>query len=135
MSVKYHAVPKGQPGVVGGGKIKYYASIIKESKVDQSMLLDEISKRGVAHRAIIVYVMEEIFTCVSNHLIDGRTIDLWQLGTFYPSISSTPMDTEKAVRRSNIKNFTAKFRPSIQLKRRMSQVSFEKEANDAAPGA
>jgi hypothetical protein len=43
MSIMYKAMPKTQPGVVGGGQIKYYAGIVRERPVGIRKFATEIS--------------------------------------------------------------------------------------------
>tara|TARA_Y100001949_G_C15829768_1_gene261511 strand:- start:227 stop:637 length:411 start_codon:yes stop_codon:yes gene_type:complete len=130
MSVKYRAVPKGQPGVVGGGEIKFYASIIRGSKIDLRNLLEEISELNVAHPGAVLAVLEAFLTKVNYHLINGRAIELGQLGSFYPSISSSSEDSDDAVTRESIKRFKVIYRPSQLLRERLDRVKFEKESDD-----
>ncbi len=130
MSVKYRAVPKGQPGVVGGGEIKFYASIIRGSKIDLRNLLEEISELNVAHPGAVLAVLEAFLSKVNYHLINGRAIELGQLGSFYPSINSTSEDSNEKVTRESIKRFKVIYRPSQLLKERLDRVKFEKEGDD-----
>lgn len=126
MSVKYKAVPMGTPGVVGGGTIKYYASINRDSKVELRTLLEEISELNVAHSGAVLAVLETFLSRVHYHLVNGRGIELGQLGSFYPSISSMPADTAEEVRKDHIKRFKVLFRPSKLLKTKLDAVTFEK---------
>ncbi|XOV94420.1 MAG: DNA-binding protein [Bacteroidota bacterium] len=130
MSVKYRAVAKGQPGVVGGGEIKYYAAIMRESKVNLRTMLGEISELTVAHPGMVLAVLEAFLYRVDNHLLNGRAVELGQLGSFYPSISSSPADTSEGVRKESIKRFKVIFRPSQLLKERLDRVKFIKESDD-----
>ncbi len=130
MSVKYRAVTRGRPGVVGGGEIKFYASIIRGSKINLRNLLEEISELNVAHSGAVLAVLEAFLSKVNYHLINGRAIELGQLGSFYPSINSLPEDSDEEVTRESIRRFKVIFRPSQLLKERLDRVKFEKESDD-----
>ncbi len=132
MAVKYHAVAKRHPGIVGGGEIKYYASIIRGDKATLRGMLDEIAELSVTHPGAVLAVLEVFLLRVNYHLTHGRAVELGQLGTFYPSISSTPEDSKDEVRSFNIRRFKVNFRPSKLLKKRLSVVEFVKESDDTA---
>ena len=135
MSVQFKAVPKGYPGVAGGGEIKYYATISRNPKVDLRELLDEIFELNVAHPGAVLGVLETFLTKVNYHLVNGRGVELGQLGTFYPSITSIGHDTPEEVRRESIKRFKVIYRPSKLLKDKLSVVRFEKLADDTSDKA
>lgn len=132
MSVKYKAKAIGKPGVLGGGEIKYYASISRSDKVNLREILDEITELQVAHPGAVLGVLEIFLSRINYHLINGRYVELDQLGTFYPSFNSSPSDTPEEVNRENIKKFKVLFRPSQLLKERLSLVKFEKLTNDTS---
>ena len=124
--IKYKAKAIGQPGVVGGGVVKYYAAISRTDKVGLRKLLDEILELNAAHPAAVLAVLELFLSRINYHLADGRYVELDQLGTFYPAISSLPSDTPEKVSKENIKRFKVLFRPSQLLKDKLSTVKFEK---------
>ncbi|MGK7392137.1 MAG: hypothetical protein ACNS60_17420 [Candidatus Cyclobacteriaceae bacterium M2_1C_046] len=132
MSVKYKIKAIGKPGVAGGGEIKYYASINRGDKVNLRKILDEINELNVAHPGAVLGVLEIFLSRINYHLTDGRYVELDQLGTFYPSLSSSPSDTPEDVSKENIKRFKVLFRPSQLLRDRLSLVKFEKIANDSS---
>lgn len=135
MSVKFKSIARKQPGVAGGGETKYYASIVRGSKVDLRTLMEDISELHFVHPGAVLSVLEGFLSRVNYHLIHGRAIDLGQLGTFYPSISSIGVDDPIAVDSENIQRFKVIFRPSRLLSNRMSQVSFEKVADGSSEAA
>ncbi|PIB35247.1 hypothetical protein BFP72_07480 [Reichenbachiella sp. 5M10] len=126
MSVKFKPVPKGQPGVAGGGAIKYYATIVRGTKIDFRDLLTEIEELNIVHPGVFLAVMEAFLRKINYHLINGRAVDLGQLGTFYPSISSSPADNEDEITSKSIRRFKVIFRPSMLLQARLELVKFDK---------
>ena len=126
MSVKYKARAKGQPGVVGGGQSKYYATIIRGEKIDFRDLLAEIEELNVVHPGVFLAVQEAFFRKINHHLINGRAVDLGQLGTFYPAISSKSADKADQIANTNIRRFKVIFRPSTLLQKGLDQVKFQK---------
>ena len=132
MAVQYKAKAIGKPGVKGGGEIKYYASIDREKRVRFPMILEEIAELNVAHHGAILAVMETFISRIYYHVINGRGVELGQMGSFYPSITSYPAETPNEVRSENIKKFKVIFRPSKRLKKQMNMVEFEKIANGSS---
>ncbi|MBU2913132.1 hypothetical protein [Reichenbachiella agariperforans] len=129
MTVKFKIVPKGHPGVVGGGVVKYYAAIDRGDKVDFRDLLTEIEELNVVHPGVFIAVLEAFLRKANHHLINGRAVDLGQLGTLYPSISSSPADSADEVTRNNIRRFKIVYRPSALLQQGLDHVKFEKSSN------
>ena len=129
MSVKYKAVPKGQPGVAGGGEIKFYASIIRDERVTLRTFLEEIEELNVVNSAVFFAVLETFLQKVNYYLINGRSVDLGQLGTFSPSISSSGEVNPEDINDYSIRRFKVNFRPSKILKKRLSRVEFDKVSN------
>jgi predicted histone-like DNA-binding protein len=126
MSVKYKSMAKSQPGVAGGGQMKYYASIVRGEKIDFRDLLAEIEELNVVHPGVFLAVQEAFFRKINYHLINGRAVDLGQLGTFYPAISSNAADNADQIANSNIRRFKVIFRPSTLLQKGLDQVKFQK---------
>jgi predicted histone-like DNA-binding protein len=135
MSVQFKSLAKGQPGIAGGGEIKYYATIVRGSKVDLRTLLDDISELNIVHPGAVLGVLEAFLSRVNYHLTNGRAIELGQLGSFYPSISSSSSELSEEVSTSNIQKFKVVFRPSKLLRKRMSLVEFNKVADESSEAA
>ena len=129
MPVKYKAIGIGKPGVIGGGEIKYYASIDRDNRVKFPDILEEIAELNVAHHGAIYGVMETFFSRIYYHVSNGRGVEIGSLGSFYPSLSSLPSDSANEVRNDNIKKFKLLFRPSSRLKSKLNNVKFIKISN------
>jgi predicted histone-like DNA-binding protein len=125
----YKAVPKGQPGVVGGGQIKYYASIIRDRDVNIRKFADEISERSMIGTTEVFGVLESFIQLMIYHMADGRMVKLGDLGTFSPTIHSHGEDVPEKVDRVTIDKYRVKFKPSAYLEKRLSIVDFEKISN------
>ena len=126
MSVKYKAMAKGQPGVAGGGESKYYATIVRSDKIEFQELLTEIEELNIVHPGVYLAVLEAFLRQINYHLINGRAVELGQVGTFYPAISSKPAETGSEISSTSIRRFKVNFRPSARLQDRMDHVKFEK---------
>jgi predicted histone-like DNA-binding protein len=129
MAIKYKAIARIQPGVVGGGTKKYYASIVRAEKVDIRTFAEEISEMSTHTTGDVYGILEMFLQKVKYHLIAGRSVDLWNLGSFSPSLSSNASNTALEVDGRNIRKFKVLFRPSGYLKNQLSHVNFNKISN------
>lgn len=130
MSVKYRVRTIVTPGVTGDDEMKYYASIDRGSKVGLRTILEEISELNVTHSGTVLAVLETFLSRIHYHLINGRGVELGQVGSFYPSISSHSAPSAEEISRESIKRLKVLFRPSRLLKDKLSLVKYEKVANE-----
>ena len=72
MSIMYKAVPKTQPGVVGGGQIKYYAGIVRERPVVIRKFAAEISNMSTLTTTDVFAVLESFLERLHMQLEEGR---------------------------------------------------------------
>jgi predicted histone-like DNA-binding protein len=125
----YKTVPKTQPGVAGGGQIKYYASIVRDRPVNLRKFASEISAKCTLNTGDVFAVLELFLQQLDYHMEDGRVIKLGDLGTFSPSLHSNGELTPEKVSSVNISNYRVVFKPSAYLADRLSRVKFEKMSN------
>ncbi len=129
MTVKFKAVPKGQPGVVGGGTIKYYATIIRGERVDTRQFAEDIAEMNLLSTTVVFGVLEAFFKRSNHYLNEGRTLDLGQFGMFTPYINSTGKDTSDKVNKNSIDRYHVSYRPSKLLRKQLKFVEFQKVSN------
>ncbi|XOV91134.1 MAG: HU family DNA-binding protein [Bacteroidota bacterium] len=126
MSILYRAVPKGQPGVVGGGTIKYYAGIVRKDPVNMREFANEIAERGILPTPVIYSMLECLLDRMQYHMKAGRPIKLGDFGTFSPSLSSKPEDVPGDVNNDSISKLKILFRPGKVLRSRLKVLDFRK---------
>ena len=132
MAIMYKTVTKGQPGVVGGGQIKYYASIVRDRPVNLRKFANEISDKCTLNTGDVFAVLELFLQQLEYHMADGRSVKLGDFGTFSPTFrSSGELEPEK-VDQFNIRNYRLVFKPSAYLADKLSRVKYEKVGNGAA---
>jgi nucleoid DNA-binding protein len=78
-------------------------------------------------------VLESFLDRLHVHLEEGRIVKLGDLGNFSPAISSIGTDALGDVSKSSIKKLRVNFRPSVELKDRLSRVKFEKQYEAPEP--
>lgn len=133
MSVLYKAVPKSQPGVVGGGTIKYYAGIVRQQPINLRKFATEISNMCTLTTTDVFAVLESFLERMHYHMEDGRIIRLGDFGSFSPSLSSRAEDMPGDVDKYTISKVRVNFRPSKELRSRLDKLNFLKQgtATDA----
>lgn len=132
MAVMYKTVTKGEPGVLGGGQIKYYASIVRDRPVNLRKFAQEISRKCTLNTGDVFAVLELFLQQLEYHMEDGRTIKLGDFGTFSPTFHSSGELEPDKVDQFNISKYRIVFKPSSYLADRLHRVKFEKVANESA---
>ena len=116
MPITFKSVAKGQPGVVGGGDTKYYATIVRNESVTLRTVATDLADRSTLTRADIYAVLESFMEKFPMYLVDGRSIHIGSLGSFYPSISSQGEINPADVDQYSINKLKVIFRPSNEFK-------------------
>ncbi|MGK7392487.1 MAG: HU family DNA-binding protein [Candidatus Cyclobacteriaceae bacterium M2_1C_046] len=129
MSVLFKIVAKGQPGVVGGGESKYYATIVRRESVTLDTFATELADRSTLTRTDIYAVLESFMEKFPTYLIEGRSIYLGSLGIFSPSISSQGEIDPTDVDQYTIQKLKVNFRPSVKMKKLLRFAEFKRAAN------
>ncbi|MFY0652290.1 MAG: HU family DNA-binding protein [Cyclobacteriaceae bacterium] len=129
MPIMYKAVPKTQPGVVGGGQIKYYAGIVRERPMILRKFASEISNMSTLTTTDVYAVLESFLDRLYIYLEEGRIVSLGDLGSFSPNISGSGEINPEDVNKDSIRKLRVNFRPGVELKDRLSKVKFEKVSN------
>ena len=132
MSVNYKVKAIGKPGVAGQGKVKYYATIQRDSKVSFRTLLNRIGNLGFVHSSAVVAVVVALEDAIAHYMKEGKSVQFGNIGTFEPSIKSEPVDEAKDLKAKHIKCLNVNFRLSADFKKSLSDVSFKKVKNDSS---
>lgn len=126
MAIPYKVVQKGQPGVVGGGVKKFYASVVTTGETTIDELTKEIEKFSALSEADIRGVIIALENVIQNKLAEGKIVRLEKLGSLYPSLSSKGVDTEAEVTSSIIKEATVNYRPGERIVNAINTGGFHK---------
>jgi len=129
MTVLYKSVPKSQPGVVGGGRVKYYASIVREQPVNLRRFAEDISEMSSLTTGDVFGVLELFMRRLNFYLEDGKIVRMGDFGSFSPSIGSSGSISPEEINRNSITKYRVNFRPSQVLADRLTQVKFAKISN------
>ena len=129
MSILFKTVAKGQPGVVGGGDQKYYATIVRRAPVTISSFATELADRSTLTRTDIYAVLESFMEKFPQYLAEGRIIHFGALGNFSPSITSQGEIDPEDVNEYTISKLKVIFRPSKKLKHMLKSTEFKRAIN------
>ena len=126
MDIDFKVVEKAQPGVVGGGKKKFYAHIVygKEATVDE--LVKNIEKFSALSESDIRGVIYALENVAQDLLARGRIVRLEKLGSFYPAISSRGETEEKNVSSNSIRRVSVNYRPGNRILSALREAGFKK---------
>lgn len=128
----YKSVARPEPGVAGGGQIKYYATIVRERPVGLRKFANSIARTSRLNSSDVFGVLETFLDNLHEYLEEGRIVKLGDLGSFTPSINSIGTETAEEVSKSSIVRFKINFRPGPFLRKRLSQVEFSKVTDEAS---
>ena len=127
MAIKFKAIEKGQPGVVGGGVKKFYASIVIDGEATVDEIVRDIEKFSSLSEPDIRGVILALENVIQTKLSDGKIVRLEKLGSFYPSISSKGENSQAEVTSDTIKEVSINYRPGDRLKKVINEAGFKKE--------
>ncbi len=133
MSILYKVIGRTQPGVAGGGQIKYYAGIKREREVSLREMVKEIASRSTVTSADAMAVIENFLELIPKFLRNGRSVNLGQLGNFRVNISSKGYDTPEEVGNYSIKRNKISFLPSAEMRENMGAVKYTKYIDTTTP--
>ncbi|MEX1269640.1 MAG: HU family DNA-binding protein [Balneolaceae bacterium] len=126
MAIQYKVLERGEPGVVGGGTKKFYASVKHNGTADIDELTRQIEKISTVSGADIRAVLYSIVDVVPEMLNNGSIVNIGDLGGFRMSISSEGSDTEDEVNAGNIRRARIIFRPGKKFKEMIKTLEYQK---------
>lgn len=126
MAVKFKVIKQAQPGIKGGGKYKYYARITEREKCNLDMITQDIADMSSFSRADAVGILQAFIDLIPEYLLDGKNVELGDLGTFSLSLEAEGMESELKVNRKSIKNVRVQFRPGVKFKKAVENPRFKK---------
>lgn len=126
MAIKYRVILKPQPGVVGGGKKKWYANVANDGETTVDELSKEIEKFSALSEADIRGVIIALENVIIEKVTEGKIVRLDKLGSFYPSLSSEGVLKEEEFNSSLIKTAKVNYRPGKRISDALKIAKFTK---------
>ncbi len=126
MAVKFKVIERGQPGVPGGGKKKFYASANVTGERTLAGLTREIEKMSTVSGADIRAVLYAMVDVMRESLANGQVVRLGELGSLRVNIKSEGKEKAKDISASSITAAKVIFTPGNDLKKMLSSLSYKK---------
>ena len=127
MSIKFKIIERGEPGVVGGGTKKFYASPVMDGEMNLVDLTKAIEKICTVSGADIRAVLYALVDVSVDNLSNGTIIRLGDLGSMRISLSSEGLPTAEEVKASSIKGTSVIYTPGTRIKEMLASAKFQKE--------
>jgi predicted histone-like DNA-binding protein len=126
MSIKFKVIERGEPGVVGGGTKKYYASANITGQATIEKLTRRIEKISTVSGADIRAVLYALVDVAVEELADGKAVRFDDLGSLRVSLSSSGVEKESDVTPAIITKSKVIFTPGKKIKEMLNNVKYEK---------
>ncbi len=126
MAIKYNLIERGEPGVVGGGTKKWYASLVTDGEITIDELSKQIEKFSALSEADIRGVIIALENVIQDNLINSKIVRMDKLGSFYPGLSSKGAATKEEFNTSFIKEAHVNYRPGKRITDALKAATFKK---------
>ncbi|MDP3912188.1 MAG: DNA-binding protein [Bacteroidota bacterium] len=127
MAIKFKVIERGEPGVVGGGTKKFYASPVMDGEINLNDLTKAIEKICTVSGADIRAVLYALVDVSIDNLGNGTIVRWGDLGSLRVSLSSEGKATADEVKASAIKSTSVIFTPGTRIKEVLGAAKFQKE--------
>lgn len=100
------------------GEVKevFIAKVAYGSYINISSLAKEISETTTASKSDVLLILSALEERISFHVSNGNVVKLELLGSFYPTIKATAVDSAEKVNQFSIINKGVRFSPSASFK-------------------
>jgi len=126
MSIKFKVIERGEPGVVGGGTKKFYATAVSSGEMSLEEATAAIEESSTVSGADIRAVLYALVSLMSKSLAKGEIVRLGDLGSLRMSVSSKAEAAADDVASSSITGVKTIFTPGPRLKDAMKLMKYEK---------
>lgn len=106
---------------------KYYAVPVYDGTVEFDEIVNRISRTCTLTPADVTAVLRALSDELPHYLMEGRSVNLENLGRFRLSFSSDGQEKENDVSASDIKNVKIIFRPAPKFLQEAKKTKFYKQ--------
>lgn len=111
--IRYKVVLKKNPQTKAA---KYYAQPAQVRNVSQQTVVTEIAEQSSLTTGDVKNALDRLQFVIKQHLLNGDSVKLDDLGTFSISLKTEGADSVKEFKSDNIKQVRAQFLPAKRLK-------------------
>jgi predicted histone-like DNA-binding protein len=126
MSLKYTIIRQPEQGGKVEGSFIYYARACERRKVSIDQLAAILEHRTSLTRSDIIGVIAGLSDLVPELLMDNKTVELGELGTFSLHMHSKGVSSPEEAGYRQIKDLRIQFRTGVHLKKAIGRVNFAK---------
>ena len=126
MSIKFKSLERGEPGVVGGGTKKWYASTVNDQRVNLKDLTVDIERISTVNRADILAVLSALVQLIPEKLTNSTIVQLGELGNFRTNVKSRGEATIDDVSSSSVIGNKVIFTPGPDIKNALKTATYQK---------
>ena len=119
--MKFKLVQRANP--LDPTKKKWYANPVNTGKVSQKEIAKLVEERSSLTIWDIINVIENLITELPRQLAEGKSVKLWDLGSFRLSLSSEGVEDKKIFNTSKIEPKVI-FTPSTEFKEKLKKISY-----------
>lgn len=127
MSIKFKAIPRKSPV---DKTVSYYPIQDKPEPVSLDRIVKQIEENSTMHESDIKGVIANFYRRIIEHLQDGRSVNLEDLGSFNVWMKGKGATTAKEVTADNIQSIRVVWRPSAVIRKQVKVgadgISFER---------
>lgn len=121
MPVLYNKIERGNPANSSAPK-KWYPVLKSTGLVKEKEVAKRLADETTLNPKEAEFAVSQLFKVVVADLLNGRTVQLGDLGSFRLTAHCEGVDTEKAVTAAQIKSLTVRFSASESLKEALGKA-------------
>lgn len=125
MSIKIKSVARKNPQDLTAPP-KYYAQAVNQGEISLNQLSVLIAQMSTVSKADVYAVLIALTDVVPVQLEEGKIVRLGEMGSFSIGLNSYPSELEEKVSAASVKKLNLRFRPSIELKKKVDAFSVSK---------
>jgi len=123
--MKYKLIQRRNPQRPGEAQ-KWYAARVHTGKISQKDISDDIVALSSLSRGDVSNVVDNLLDTIPKYLLLGKSVNLSGLGTFRLSFASAGAESPQDFKTNMISNIKIIFRPSVELRNKIKQATFER---------
>ena len=126
MAIIYKVAERGEPGVKGGGKKKFYAQIVIDGECSVDEIVAEIEKFSALSEPDIRGVIVALENVIQNKLADSKIVRMDKLGSFYPTLHSQGGEKAEEISQKSITKVSVNYRAGKRILDTMKTKGFKR---------
>jgi predicted histone-like DNA-binding protein len=123
MSLLFNKVERGNPADPVAPKL-WYPILKSMGLVREKEVARRVADETTLNPKEAEFAVAQLFKVVTDYLLNGKTVQLGELGTFRLTVHSEGVETEEGVTAAQIKHVNIRFAASEALKDALKKATF-----------